>query len=731
MGKTPQADLELFARCASGFEQVLAQELKGLRLRRVRPLRGGVACFGSLTDAYRACLWSRVATRVQLVLARVPAADAQALYVGVTRVAWEQHVPEGASISVSAHGQNPQLRNTKFTALKVKDALCDRLRDVRGMRPNVDPADPDVAIDVALHQQKATLYLNLSGASLHRRGYREDGVATEAPMKETLAAGMLLAAGWPRIARSGGAFVDPMCGSGTLAIEAALIATNRAPGLLRARWGFEGWAGHDAEAWHAVQEEARNAVADDCPTIVAGDLDAAAVDIARANARRAGVDKFVRLHADDAARLARHVGKRPGELDHGGLLATNPPYGARLLSSAELPLAYAALAASVATLPAGWHVALITPEAGIDAALGRTPEQTLACFNGPIQTWVRCYRTDEPPLTHQITSLAGRQHTVPLAEPHSAQLAARLRKMARERVRWARRAHLCCYRVYDADLPEYAYAIDLFGADDAATDQRYARIEEYRRPGSVDAQSAARRLADAANLTAALFDLPRQNVLALPWQAERKERRWIDVAEGPYRLEVDLVNPAARLPLDQREVRLLAASKADGARVACLFASGVFALVHAAGAGATSTVLVDAAADQLDAAATVMRTNGFAGKQHRTCRQEVRAWLTREARERHRYDLVLCLPPTWLPAKSAGGREWDLQRDHVALLTDAARLLADDGILLFACPGEGVRLDLASLRKAGLRVENKTAAVIPHDFERVRTHPHCLVIRRG
>ncbi|MEE0027469.1 MAG: THUMP domain-containing protein, partial [Atopobiaceae bacterium] len=301
-------ELELFARCASGFEKILADELKGLGMRRVRPLKGGVAFFGQLKDAYRACLWSRVATRVQLVITRVPAKTADTLYDAVAAFAWEDHIPSGATVAVDAHGQNEALRNTKFTALKVKDAVCDRLRRVRGARPNVDAHDPDFSLNVALHAQKATLYLNLSGPSLHRRGYREDGVQTEAPLKETLAAGLLLAADWPATARQGGVLVDPMCGSGTLAVEGALMATNRAPGLLRERWGFEGWALHDAERWGRVLTSAYEAIDDTADALVlAGDIDASAVNIARQNVRRAGVESVVRLFVDDAARLGRHL----------------------------------------------------------------------------------------------------------------------------------------------------------------------------------------------------------------------------------------------------------------------------------------------------------------------------------------------------------------------------------------------------------------------------------------
>ena len=485
-------ELEFFARCASGFEQVLARELKGLRMRRVRPLLGGVAFFGTLEDGYRACLWLRSATRVQLVLARVAASDAEELYRAVKAYAWERQLRRGATIAVDAHGENDELRNSKFTALKVKDGLCDRLRERLDWRPDVDAHDPDFAVNVALHREKATIYLNLSGASLHRRGYRADGVQTEAPLKETLAAGLLLAAGWQDLAREGGVLVDPMCGSGTLAIEGALMAADLAPGLLRERWGFEGWQGHDPTLWDQVRDAAvaRGEAGGNGALILAGDLDAQAIAIARDNAARAGVARLVRFSVDDAARLARHLrGKRIAHAP-GGLLVANPPYGQRLLSKDDLPKVNEALRTAVEALPAGWSTALITPDAGVDTALGMVPDELISCYNGPIKAWVRIYRHGAGERQAcEVVSLAGVRRSVPVAEATSEQFAARLRKVARESVRWARRNQVSCLRVYDADLPDYALSVDLYLAEGAGG--AHAVVEERRRPGSVDAPPTA------------------------------------------------------------------------------------------------------------------------------------------------------------------------------------------------------------------------------------------------
>ena len=735
--------MEFFARCAGGFEQVLGGELRALRMRRVRPQVGGAIFFGSLADAYRACLWLRSATRVQLVLARPAATDAETLYEGVYALPWEDLLTQGATIAVDAHGENPELRNTKFVALKVKDAVCDAMRERCGARPDVDPRDPDFAIDVAVHPKKATIYLNLSGASLHRRGYREDGVQTEAPLKETLAAGVLLAAGWPEIAAQGGVLVDPMCGSGTFAVEGAMMAAGIAPGLLRERWGFEGWRGHDPLLWERVRDEARAEAAGHADALViAGDVDARAVDIARANVRRAGVERFVRLHVDDAARLRRHLRVLRGRVEAPGLLVANPPYGQRLGSVDELPQVNAALAKAVGAVPEGWKVALITPDGSVDTALGRAADQTISCHNGPLRTWVRIYEGgDAQQRRQEVTSLSGRQVLVSVAEENSAQFAARLRKAGKERLRWAKRAGVGGLRVYDADLPDYALTVDLYLGSEEFEGQRWAVVEERRRPGKVDEQRATRRFADAVVLVAAVFDIPREQVIARAWQTERdrRGRRGSDaspaplvIAEHGHTFAIDLNGrPDTGLPLALRGVRELVAQRARGARVANLFAVTGAATVYAAAGDARSTVSVGAFEDRVEWVREALVRNGLKDGRHHFAREDTRTWLEHEVRAKHAYDLVICVPPSWMPGRKAGEGDWELQRDHARLLLAAGRLLAREGTIIFACEGRGFSIDRDALAKGGLVVEDVSAATLPHDFERSARDYHCFLVRRA
>src|SRR5579885_888429 len=224
------------------MEDLLAEELSRLGGREVKAARAGVSFQGKLEAAYRACLWSRLANRVLLPIATFPAPTPENLDGGVKKIRWSEHLTPKETIAVDFASSRSQITHTHFGSLKTKDAICDQLRSVQGERPSVDPVSPDLRVNVYVHEDQATVSIDLSGESLHRRGYREE--QREAPMKENLAAAILAIAGWAELAREGGALIDPMCGSGTLPIEAAMVAANRAPGLGRPKWGFEGWLGH-------------------------------------------------------------------------------------------------------------------------------------------------------------------------------------------------------------------------------------------------------------------------------------------------------------------------------------------------------------------------------------------------------------------------------------------------------------------------------------------------------
>ncbi len=720
------ARFTFFAPCARGLAPLLADELRRLRLRGVRPQRSGVLFAGDLRDVYKALLWSRVASRVLLSLGDLDAASVDALYEGARSVPWEDHVGPDGTIAVDAVGTNAVLRNTQFTAVRVKDAVVDRMRERFGRRPSVDTAEPDLRINVVVGGDRARLSIDLAGEPLHRRGYREPGVQVTAPIKETLAAAVLEFAGWREIAARGGAFSDPMCGSGTLAIEAAWIAGDVAPGILRSRWGFDGWLGHDAEAWAALLDEAdaraeagRAAI----PRILASDGDARAVDLARASVMRAGLDGVVEVESRALAEAGPPEGAEPG------LVACNPPYGERLLDRWDLPALYADLSRAMRERFTGWELAVITSDGALERGLGQRASRVREVYNGRI-----------PAKVHVFDGFAPGEEPKRRMDPGAEAFANRLRKMARHHGTWARRTGVSCYRVYDADLPDYNVAIDVYrgaGPDEGRT---WVHLAEYAPPPGVDALKASERLRTAAAVASEVLGVAAGDVFVKRRERQRGSAQYgrtseagvtAVVAEGGLLFEVNLSDYLdTGLFLDHRETRAWVREVAQGVRFLNLFAYTGSMTVYAAAGGAASTTTVDLSQTYLDWARRNLALNGFDGGPQELLRADVLSWV-REAGERgERYGLIFCDPPTFSNSKRMDGT-WDVQRDHVELLTGVAGLLEDDGTLIFSCNRRRFALDEAALADAGLLVRDVTRRTTPKDFDRTPPPHRCWTVRRA
>jgi putative N6-adenine-specific DNA methylase len=400
--------MRFFATCAKGTEGALRRELAPLRLRAVRGDRGGVSFEGDLEAGMKVCLHSRVAMRVLLQLASFPAPDAAALYEGARSVEWSEWLTARTTLAVEATIRDSALTHSGFVALKVKDAVVDVLRDRLGARPDVDAKDPDVRIVLHLSRDQADLALDLAGEPLHRRGYRAG--MTPAPLKETLAAAVLALGG----VDPERPFVDPMCGSGTLAIEQALRARRLAPGLARP-FGFQRWPayrGQHQSSWDRMKEEARRAALPSAPApIVARDLFPKALDAARRNAAAAGVAGDITFEKGDVRKLE----PEPGVVS--GTVCMNPPYGERLMgprqredrgrdqdtrrrgkersgervdatsahvSQLKLQGLYRGMAEALSRFH-GWNLVFLSGSPLLEQAMGRKPEVTHRLWNGPIE----------------------------------------------------------------------------------------------------------------------------------------------------------------------------------------------------------------------------------------------------------------------------------------------------------------------------------------------------------
>ena len=377
---------EFFATTAKGLEDLLAGELRELGAEHVAVARAGVSFAGPLEVAYRACLWSRVANRVLLPLASFPAESADALYAGVRSVAWADHVGRRGTIAVDCATSQSRLSHSHYAALKTKDAIVDQMRERAGVRPSVDVSRPDVRVNLYVHRDRAVISVDLSGESLHRRAYRAKGVA--APLKETLAAAILLLAEWPRLARAGAPLVDPMCGSGTLPIEAGLMAADVAPGLRRADFGFLRWGSHQQDIWRRLLAEAAEREIRDprkLPVIRGADIHAGAVRNALANVERAGLRGRVHVEkralADSEPPPRRHGHDRTTA----GLFVVNPPYGERLGTIEALAPLYAEIGDVLRRRFTGWTGYVLTGAPQLAKHIGLRAARRLILYNGAIE----------------------------------------------------------------------------------------------------------------------------------------------------------------------------------------------------------------------------------------------------------------------------------------------------------------------------------------------------------
>jgi 23S rRNA (guanine2445-N2)-methyltransferase / 23S rRNA (guanine2069-N7)-methyltransferase len=714
------------ATVARGLVDLTGRELRELGAAEVREHSTGVRFSGDLAVGYGACLWSRTASRILLQVAEFQAGTAEAFHAAVATIDWRAHIDPARSISCEFTGRHPTINNTHFGALKLKDGICDQLRDATGMRPDVSATRPAVRIHAHANHEHVTLMIDLAGEGLHRRGYRVQ--AGEAPLRENVAAGLLLRAGWAAMAGEGAEFLDPMCGSGTLVIEAALIAADRAPGLTRDYWGFSGWCGHDASLWQSLRDAALARAQSDLDLVIRGtDSDARVLRNAEANALRANVSSLVQF-AEVSAAEVRPMGAGRG------LVATNPPYGERMGDETAARAAHVELGLTLREHFVGWEAAILTAAPDAARALALRTYRTHELWNGAIAC--RLLRVDLANAGTREQSSGGLRVTDPaLAETPGAQMFAnRLRKNLKLLQKQARRAAASCFRLYDADMPEYAFAIDQYV--EAGNGVRHLYVQEYAAPDSIEPVAATRRRAEAlAALPAASGVAPefihlrtrkRQSGASQYTQlAERAQFRVVE--EGGLKFLVNFTDYLdTGLFLDHRLTRARLRELAKDARVLNLFCYTASASVYAAAGGAIRTVSVDLSNTYLEWAAENYKLNALAANPHELVRADARIWLTEAAQRAASFELIFLDPPTFSNSRRMEG-VLDTQRDHVELIGAAMRLLAPAGVLVFSTNAQKFKLDPEVEQL--WEVKDLSAATIPFDFQRNQRIHRCYELR--
>ncbi|EGL55120.1 putative N6-adenine-specific DNA methylase [Methylophaga aminisulfidivorans MP] len=720
---------------ARGMLPLLAEELKQLGIKNTKQDQGNIRFTGTLAEAYTVCLWSRVAIRVLLPIAHLTAETPEQLYEGINALPWEDHINElDSTIAVDFNSFRSKIKHTQYGAQRVKDAIVDRFRTLFGQRPSVDLYQPDVRINVYLKHNQATVSIDLSGESLHKRGYRVSNTA--APLKEHLAAAILLSAEWPKLARQGWALIDPMCGSGTFLIEAAMIAADIAPGILRDYYGFSFWKQHDKDIWKQLKADAerrRQAGLARCPVIVGGDADASAVEAAKNNIAEAGLSDRIHVSQRDLLEWPRLA----TELPKTGLFVCNPPYGERIGRTDELHYLYESLGNIINESFAGWRTALITDNAQLGKFTGLTLFDTVPFDNGPIACDVLFYRAPRPVRTNELTASptqfvddeeeSREQAPVEMTE-QGAMFANRLKKNKKHLAKWARKSGLSCYRVYDADLPDYALAIDLY--DD------HIHVQEYAPPKQIDPEKAVERLQEAMQIIPEVFEVPVTHVALKvrkkqrgkeQYEAQAAKNQRFEVRENGLRFWVNLTDYLdTGLFLDHRDTRQLVRELAKGKDFLNLFSYTGSASVYAAAGQARSTTSVDMSNTYLAWAEDNMKLNGFVGELHQYIRANCIEWLEQAQEDEKRYGLIFLDPPTFSNSSRMEG-VFDIQRDHSTLIKQAGALLTSDGELIFSTNRRDFELDSDALNQ--FVIEDISTATIPRDFERNKKIHRCWRIK--
>jgi 23S rRNA (guanine2445-N2)-methyltransferase / 23S rRNA (guanine2069-N7)-methyltransferase len=696
-----------FAPTPLGLEGALAGELEGLAGEAVTRAKAGVSFVGTLEAGYRVCLWSRVASRVLLEIIRFPAPTPEALYEGIQEVDWRNHMRFDQTLSVSFSSARSEIKHTNFGALKTKDAIVDQFREKLGQRPSVSRDDPDLSVVVHIQDNEAVVSVDLAGA-LHRRTWR--GRSGPAPLKENLAAGILMLAGWPDVLARKGGLVDPMAGAGTLVIEAAFMATNTAPGLLRGGVITGSWRGHDRALVKRLLKEARelDRRGEELGIEIIGfDADPAAVDRARRNAHEAGLGQCAHFERRELA-LVDPVGDEPG------ILVVNPPYGERLGERRNMGPLHQRLGMTLKQRFGNWTGYVFTGNLEAAKEVGLRASARHVLFNGALECRLLEYQI-LPPKEDQVA---------PGGE--AEMFGNRLRKNLRKLRSWIKKEGVTCYRAYSADLPEYAFSVERFGPR--------AHIQENERPDSVAPLKAESRLHDAMVVLSEVMDIPRNQIYVKQRGRKRGKSQYEKmgetgsvniVEEGGLRFQVNLVDYFdTGLFLDHRPMRQLIRELAPGRDFLNLFAYTGAASVFAAAGGAKSTTTLDLSNTYVEWSKANMALNGFTQRDHVFEQTDVLQWMKRA---RGRFGLIYVDPPTFSNSKSMQ-QDFDVQRDHVQLLRDVSRLLTADGIILFSNNFRRFKLD--ARMEEEFVVANISKQTIPPDFARIPRIHHAFKLLR-
>ncbi|MDF1758306.1 MAG: bifunctional 23S rRNA (guanine(2069)-N(7))-methyltransferase RlmK/23S rRNA (guanine(2445)-N(2))-methyltransferase RlmL [Legionellaceae bacterium] len=657
----------IFISCPRGLEYLLEDEARalGLTISRVSPQ--GVFGEACLEIVYKICMWSRIANRVQLILFSGEALNQKMIYNLCHSYDWLSVFDVEKTIAVEFHGESEEINNSMFGAQLVKDAVVDVFREQTNTRPIIDKNNPEVLIHAYLNKDTLTVSLDMTGYSLHQRGYRaEKGLA---PIKENVAAAMLMRAKWPSLLEKDYNLYDPFCGSGTIVIEAALMAANIAPGLLRNDQSFIHWLQHDETLWDKICRDAMQEVKKpgDRVKFRGSDIDKRAIQMAKSCAEFAGVSDWIEWEVLDFTNNTQVP-------DFNGLLICNPPYGERLGDEKQLELLYQQMGQQFHSNFQGWQAYVLTSNQTLARSIGLRATKQYTLYNGALECKLYYFELNS---TNQYRTFDSSYKLSQNAE----MFANRLKKNYQHIKKWAKRNNISCYRVYDADLPEYSYAIDIYND--------HVVLQEYKAPSSIPEHQAEKRSIDVINITPTVLGISPKNISHkqrkkqkgdLQYKKIAEKNHYLNISEGNARFNVNLNDYLdTGIFLDHRLLRLKFAELNPGVKFLNCFCYTGTASVHAALAGAITTN-VDLSNTYLNWATDNFKLNSLDYSKHQFIQFDCLEWLKIT---KDRFDVIFLDPPSFSNSKRMS-ETLDIQRDHEELIKSAMKLLNTDGVLYFS-----------------------------------------------
>ena len=720
-----------FANCSLNQADLVAKEAEEAGASEIRQTKAGVEFVGTLEAGYRFCMYSRISTRLlEAIYLDDDVADTDELYESTLNIPWEEYITPQTTIKVTKTAQDcPYITNSHFAALRVKDGIIDRIKSkFDDERPNVDTENPDVTIHIHLHQNRAIWYLDFSGEGMQQRGYRVD--QTDAVLKEHLAAALLYRSEWKKsiTEETSGVLLDPFAGSGTILIEAALIASDTAPGLVRkSPFAFTKLPSYNEELWQSIVKEAeekREKAIDERDIYIYGsDLSPKAIRICEENAKAAGVREFIDLQVKDFNDYSEED-KPKCEM---GYIVTDPPYGVRMKEK-DIENLYYDIGEKLSNVFKGWKATIMAADSELLSNIALKPERVNSLYNGSLFCQAAHYSifTDEEKEEMKRKSLEKKKERLNTPLSAGAEMAYnRLVKNIKELKGEMEKEGVTCYRIYDADMPEYSAAIDIY-------ENKWINLSEYEAPSSINPEDAERRLNELIYATERATGIDIENIYVKQRSRMKGKSQYNRLASSSRFNIVHenglniLVNFQDYLDtgifLDHRLIRKYIQENSENKRFLNLFCYTGTATLNAIKGGAVSTVSVDASSTYLDWAMENLRVNGYPTViDNYFYKSDVMDYLFGTY---DKFDLIFCDPPTFSNSKMRA--TFDVQRDHKKLIRACMMHLDPGGLLIFSNNFRRFKLSEEILDE--FVVKDITEETIGEDFRDKKIH-HTYLIR--